>query len=129
MYMGVMLVIWSVMIIRSPSHLGLKTPPVSPAMECVMNLTIQFFVVYLLIEIMRTYREFVTYGEKTNAEVALDASISTLAFVPMLCILFVGARMRALETDPVNGAPQKWAQKCMVVCAWGVLVQTIASIL
>ena len=31
---------------------------------------------------------------------------------PMLCILFLGARMRAVQMDPINAAPQKWAQNC-----------------
>jgi len=129
MYGGVLIIVYCVLTIQAPTHLGAETPPVSPAMYCVMNLTCQFFAVFLLIELLRTYRELVTYGEKSNAEIALEEAKPSLAMIPMLCILFIGARLRALETDPVNGSPQKWAQMCMFICAWAVLVQTVMSIL
>ena len=43
-----------------------------------------------------------------------------MSFAPMLCVLFIGARMRALQIDPVNGNPQKWAQTCFYICAYSV---------
>merc|ERR1719399_2097766 len=33
----------------------------------------------------------------------------------MLCVLFMGARMRALQMDPKHGNPQRWAQNCVFV--------------
>ena len=47
----------------------------------------------------------------------------TVNMAPMLCILFVGARLRALELDPHKGSPQKWAQQCMFLCTWVMLVR------
>merc|ERR1719456_626893 len=47
----------------------------------------------------------------------------------MLCILFLGARMRALQMDPINGAPQKWAQNCFYMCAYAILAQTLLAVL
>merc|ERR1719420_10756 len=49
-------------------------------------------------------------------------------FAPMLAVLFIGARMRALQMDPVNGAPQKWAQNCFYMCTYAVLAQVLISI-
>merc|ERR1719171_503936 len=49
-------------------------------------------------------------------------------FAPMLAVLFIGARMRALQMDPVNGNPQKWAQNCFYACTYAVLVQTLLSV-
>merc|ERR1740129_1995957 len=46
----------------------------------------------------------------------------------MLCVLFIGARIRALQIDPKNGAPQAWAQWCFYLCAYSVLVQTVMVI-
>merc|ERR1719311_73010 len=46
----------------------------------------------------------------------------------MLCVLFIGARMRALQMDPLNGAPQKWAQNCFFMCTYGVITQALISI-
>ena len=47
----------------------------------------------------------------------------------MLCVLFIGARMRALQIDPKNGSPQPWAQKCFFMCTASVLVQASLAIL
>merc|ERR1719169_354377 len=52
----------------------------------------------------------------------------TVNFAPMLYILFVGARMRALQIDPKNGAPQAWAQNCFYLCTYSVMVQCILII-
>merc|ERR1719506_2293002 len=47
----------------------------------------------------------------------------TVNMAPMLCVLFIGARMRALQMDPKNGNPQKWAQACMFLCTASLYVQ------
>merc|ERR1719407_284633 len=49
-------------------------------------------------------------------------------FAPMLAVLFIGARMRALNMDPINGNPQKWAQNCFFMCTYALLAQTICSV-
>merc|ERR1719258_486831 len=46
----------------------------------------------------------------------------------MMAVLFIGARMRALQMDPINGAPQKWAQNCFYACTYAVMVQCILAI-
>merc|ERR1719163_1753206 len=99
-------------------------PPVSPAVACTMNLTTQYFAVYLFVAIMRTYHDFypkTTMSEKLEGTLVMCQN--TVGFAPMLCILFIGARMRALQIDPVNGNPQKWAQTCFYLCSYAVLVQ------
>merc|ERR1719240_842728 len=101
-------------------------PPVSPAVQCTMNLSTQYFAVYLAIAIMKTYHDF---NPKTVLSEKLQGTLTmcqnTVNFAPMLCILFIGARMRALSMDPLNGAPQKWAQNCFYLCTYAVLVQVI----
>merc|ERR1719420_962688 len=49
-------------------------------------------------------------------------------FAPMLAVLFIGARMRALNMDPINGNPQKWAQNCFFMCTYALLAQTCFSV-
>merc|ERR1719301_503062 len=49
-------------------------------------------------------------------------------FAPMLAILFIGARMRALQMDPVNGNPQRWAQNCFYMCTYALAGQVILSL-
>jgi len=101
-------------------------PPVSPAVQCTMNLATQYFMVYLGVAIMKTYHEF---NIKTSMSEKLEGTLTmcqnTVNFAPMLCILFIGARMRALSMDPLNGAPQKWAQNCFYLCTYSVMVQVI----
>ena len=49
-------------------------------------------------------------------------------FVSMIVVLFIGARMWALQMDPVNGAPQAWAQNCFDTCTYEVLAQVLIFI-
>ena len=78
-------------------------PPVSPAVACTMNLTTQYFGVYLFVAIMRTYHDFYPSSAfSTKLQKTCVMCQNTVAFAPMLCILFIGARMRALQLDPVR---------------------------
>merc|ERR1719473_1343979 len=43
----------------------------------------------------------------------------------MLSVLFIGARMRALQIDPEKGSPQPWAQLAFFVCTDALLLQTV----
>merc|ERR1719456_1347425 len=79
LYWGTTAVIYSIIVIETPAHLDRKTPPVSPAMQCVMNLTAQFFLVFLLLEMVKTYNEFALDGAQNNAERLLEATLPTLA--------------------------------------------------
>jgi len=101
-------------------------PPVSPAVQCTMNLSTQYFAVYLGIALIKTYHEF---NPKTKGSEKLEGTLimaqNTVNFAPMLCILFIGARMRALSMDPINGNPQKWAQNCFYLCTYSVMVQLV----
>jgi len=105
-------------------------PPVSPAVACTMNLCFQYFAIYLGIAVLQTYHTFNPASDFTKkVDKTLTLCRNTVSFAPMLCILFIGARMRALQLDPVNGNPQKWAQNCFYLCAYSVLVQVILLLL
>jgi len=101
-------------------------PPVSPAVACTMNLCFQYFAVYLGIAILTTYHDFMPATDLTNKlKGTFQLCQNTVSFAPMLCILFIGARMRALQIDPIAGNPQPWAQNCFYLCAYAVLVQCL----
>jgi len=109
---------------------GDDAPPVSPAVGCVINLTLQFFAVYLTLAIVRSCIELSgssPFLQKLDG--LLTLAKFTVNFAPMLCILFIGARMRALQIDPKHGNPQLWAQRCFYLCTYSVMVQTILVIL
>merc|ERR1719311_1211075 len=53
---------------------------------------------------------------------AIEATKSTLAFAPMLSILFVTTRMYALLITDKKGAPQAWVQDGMFMSTWALLI-------
>merc|ERR1719146_265601 len=105
-------------------------PPVSPAVVCTMLLSCTFFFVYLLLAISRTYSQYVG-GQlfTSNFETVMLRAADTLAMAPMLCVLFLAARMRALQMDPIGGNPQRWAQRCFYAASYCLIAQTIMAAL
>ena len=98
-----------------------EIPPVSPAVAATMNISIQFMAAYLFAQIARLYSQFTGQKATRFGEVCEQAA-HTVAMGPMLCILFLWAQLRALQMDPINGAPQRWAQDCIYMCAYAILV-------
>merc|ERR1719313_1809761 len=127
LYVGFTAVIYSVCVIKNPNG---PTPPVSPTMQCVMNLTIQFFFVYLMLWVLITVKDFA--GASNFLDVAIptfDSARATVQFAPMLSVLFVGTRMRALQITDQKGAPQGWVQQCMFLSTYAVLLQVLMVLL
>jgi hypothetical protein len=158
LYVGIVAVIYSVFVIQHPEGPAM-TPPVSPAMQCVINLATQYFLIYTLIfvcssiksvalgqaaptrdaeqqSIMRFQAESRFTGPMTRAIGIFDAARSTVMFAPMLAVLFIGARMRSLQlmrlkdgTIPPTAGPQKWVQDGMFLATWAVFVQLMMAML
>jgi len=107
-----------------------KKFPVAPAVQCTMILACQYFLVYGGMQIARTWTQFTGLfpGFTSKVENALMTATASMNFAPMLAVLFIGARMRALNMDPVNGNPQKWAQNCFFMCTYALLAQTCFSV-
>merc|ERR1719420_1738867 len=80
-------------------------------------------VVYGGIQVCLTVKDWLSWDLHILKEALTTATLS-MNFAPMLAVLFIGARMRALQMDPVNGAPQKWAQNCFFMCTYALLAQT-----
>merc|ERR1719163_2462086 len=92
-YLGISAVIWSIFVIEHPQG-PQYTPPISVTMQCVINLTVQFFIIYIFLWV--TIKEFT--GWESHVLVAtMENAKGTIAFCPMLSILFVGTRMYALQ--------------------------------
>ncbi len=84
--------------------------------------------VYLFAQFARSYSQFT--GQKTTKfEEVCDQAAHTVTMGPMLCILFLGARLRTLQMHPINGAPQRWAQNCIYMCAFALLENALLVIL
>merc|ERR1719321_135388 len=126
-YLGLSAVIWSIFSIEHPMGRD-YTPPISVTMQCVVNLTVQFFFVYIAIWIGITVKEF-TGWEWHFIRNAIENAKGPLAFCPMLSILFVAARMRAMTLTNWKGAPQGWCQDGMYMATWAILIQFLMVLL
>merc|ERR1719426_186929 len=132
LYGGALGVVYAIIEFKPPKGLWKdgKHPSVSPAVQCVMILSCQYFIVYGGIQIARTWTQFTSTAANFTSkfETALMTATASMNFAPMLAVLFIGARMRALNMDPINGNPQKWAQNCFFMCTYALLAQTICSV-
>merc|ERR1719253_1335397 len=90
-----------------------------------MILAVFFFAIQLVIAICRTYTEF-TGAEMSSIINVMNAAANTVEFAPMLAIVFLAARMRALQHD---GQPQAWAQSCMFYATYAMCLTTILAVL
>jgi len=128
LYAGALVVVYGIINFEPPKGTwpGDKIPPVSPAVQCVMILSCQYFLVYGGIQICKSVIEWAgdLFGYTHTLQEALNTATLSINFAPMLAVLFIGARMRALQMDPVNGAPQKWAQNCFFMCTYALALQT-----
>merc|ERR1719473_428056 len=126
-YIGAGCVIYSVFTIQHPKG-DQYTPPISVTMQCVVNLTFQFFFIYIMIYLCITIKEFTQYEWKLLTNTMYNL-IGTVAYCPMLAILFVATRMRALRITDNKGAPQGWAQDGMYMATWALLIQFLFGLL
>lgn len=99
------------------------TMAVSPTVQCVVNMTCQFFFVYFVVTLMETASEL-TGGtvpvEHWTLFSAIDGARSTLAFAPVLSILFITTRMHAISITDKLGAPAPWVQDAMYLATWAL---------
>merc|ERR1719224_348989 len=91
-----------------------------------MILSCQYFLVYGAIQICKSIEDWMSFQNEWLRSLQEACTTATLSmnFAPMLAVLFIGARMRALQMDPVSGAPQKWAQNCFFMCTYALALQT-----
>jgi hypothetical protein len=127
LYTGAIAVVCSVFTIEHPDGKDL-TPPLSPTMQCVLNLAFQYFLIYALLWIFITLKDFTGY-ELTSAMQAIETAKSTVAFAPMIAVLFIATRMRALQMTDNKGAPQGWVQDGMYLATWSILLQFIMCLI
>merc|ERR1719313_2517162 len=122
-YIGFSCVIYSIIVMQHP--MGPQyTPPISATMQCVINLTFQFFFIYLWIWAAITIKEF-TGEEWSLMTQTMENAKGVVMFCPMLSILFVGTRMYALQITDWRGAPQGWCQDGMYMATWSLLIQFV----
>jgi len=127
LYTGAIAVVCSVFTLQHPDGKE-STPPLSPTMQCVLNLAFQYFLIYALVWIFITLEDFTSF-ELTAAKQAVESAKSTVQFAPMLAVLFIATRMRALQMTDNQGAPQGWVQDGMYLATWSVLIQFLMCLI
>merc|ERR1719269_481660 len=99
---------------------------VTTSMQCVVSLTCQFMIVYTALAICRMAAD--SWGLKYDnvpIQKILQTATLTVAFAPMLAILFLAFRMRVNQLTFNKGDPPAWAQVCMYFCTYAVLLMTL----
>merc|ERR1719281_791761 len=129
LYVGALVVVYGIINFEPPKGLWPNgTPPVAPAVQCVMILSCQYFLVYGAIQVCKSIEDWMSFQNQFLHRLQEACSTATLSmnFAPMLAVLFIGARMRALQMDPVSGAPQRWAQNCFFMCTYALMAMNFA---
>jgi len=129
---GVAAVFASILSLSAPAG---RTPPLPPAMLCVLGLTAQFFLVHLGLWASAACRGLSSGARGQNGAQAtalaktMRSAAATVQVCPMLAILFVGLRLRAQQITGQTGAPQPWAQAAMYLSTGAALLQLLLCLL
>mmetsp|Transcript_132545 Transcript_132545/g.229342 ORF Transcript_132545/g.229342 Transcript_132545/m.229342 type:complete len:594 (-) Transcript_132545:49-1830(-) len=129
-YGGTICVVVSIFTFQSPAGPE-HTMPLSPTVQCVMMLTLQFFTIYFLQTLMISASDL-SQGEypmhNCSLFYALESARATVQFAPMLAILCVATRMYALLLTDKKGSPQSWVQYSMFLATWSLLISALACL-
>merc|ERR1719258_553637 len=99
---------------------------VSTTMKCIISLTIQYMVVYTALGITRSYLDFTkTAYDDSQVAKALKSASETMFHAPMVCLMFVGFRMRVLQLSKGTGNPQDWVRMSMQAVTYPILANTL----
>merc|ERR1719253_247101 len=99
-------------------------------MKCVINLTLQYIVIFTALGVCRSYFDFMNKDPKESAVcTALVHGADSMFYAPMTCLLFVGFRMRVVQLTKGTGNPQEHVQLAMQCVAYAILTNTLLVLL
>jgi len=113
---------------NAPGPVGdqFKVEPVATSINCVVNLTIQYFVIYTALALIRTAADVWNLKyEQVPIQKILQTAALTVNYAPMLSVLFLAVRMRVTWLTMGRGNPQEWVQMWMYCCTYAVLMMTL----
>merc|ERR1719453_373072 len=95
-------------------------------MQCTINLTLQYMVIFVALGICRSWLDFQNAAYESSAvQKALKHASETVFYAPMACLMFVGFRMRVLQLTKGEGNPQEFVQLAMQGVAYSILANTL----
>lgn len=125
-YMGVLAVIITQLFLKPGSNIaGLGRPP---SLHCLYFLQALYFGVHFVKTVTFWIQDVAKRPTRAAQDMLLSAT-SALAPAPLISVLFVAARMQALQLTQQMGTPQVWAQECMVMCTFALFVQVLSCLL
>jgi len=128
LYLNFMIVCIGVCTMKAPAEIwGVgRGPEVSPAVFCTMFLTTLYFAVHFCIEVVKNIDEFSKpegkrFGAFEQQNLLVRDAADEVDVAPMLCLLFLASRLRALQLDPKLGHPPSWAQTFFYISSFSVV--------
>jgi len=94
----------------------------SPAVRCVLELNGVFFFVMAMLTVIAFLDDIFDQNLQILENLFNAASVA-LSFAPLLCILFIATRMRALQITHQQGNPPSWTQDCFYLCSFATSLQ------
>jgi len=110
-------------------------PKLSPTVLCVMMLAWLFFIVYTALALLRTVNQLSRnrFGSCLRAQQMVAMLCPYVMFAPMLSVLFLATRMRAIQLAQGDTEryqlPQPWVQSAMYLATYGVMLQVVFKLL
>jgi len=102
---------------------------VSTAISCVLILVAAFFGVYFLHAVTAVYNHWLKETVSgMKLEWVLTRVQDSVNLAPMLSVLFIALRMRALQINPRTGSAQTWAMNCMVASTVFLLLKVFSMV-
>jgi len=105
-----------------------EAPPLSPTIQAVLALLLAFFLVHVLLWAI-TFTRTVLRWPCEVAHYTLLAARVGVSLNPLLCALFLGARMRALQISENRGSPQWWEQDFLYLCVGATFMQVFCCLM
>lgn len=102
-------------------------PPMSPTMFCIVVLCFVFFSTHFGSWVGSMLRDIRQVDMPVTMN-TLAAAMVSVQLCPLMCVLFLAARMRALQITEGEGSPQWWEQDCVLLCISAIIVQVICCI-
>merc|ERR1719313_1575068 len=101
-------------------------------MKCIIMLACQYFIIYtinVIVQALRSTAEDPASWDDSCFVLLAERSQNTVNYAPMLCVLFLATRMRAIQLTYGHteryGLPQWWVQCAVQVCTWAVFGQLL----
>merc|ERR1719482_154715 len=108
---------------------GFQTNAVSTSLSCVINLAVQYMVVYTALAVAMVIADCrgINYTDDFFVEILKQGTL-TVNYAPMLSCLFLACRMRVNWLSQGKGHPPTYVQIAMLCCTYALLAMTVTAL-